>query len=46
MTEEKFILLVTGKNFLKIAVKFDLEKFNEMPELLEEAYIKLSEILA
>ncbi len=45
MTEAQFNLLITEKNFLKIAVKFDLERFNEMPRMLEESYSKIREIL-
>ncbi|MEO5984038.1 MAG: hypothetical protein ABIP80_00955 [Ferruginibacter sp.] len=46
MSEEQINKVIREKNFLKIAVKFDIEKFNEMPQLLAQAYLNLSEMLA
>ncbi|MEI8058688.1 MAG: hypothetical protein WCG67_00920, partial [Ferruginibacter sp.] len=36
--------IISKEQFVKLAVKFELQQWNEMPELLEKAFIKLLQL--
>lgn len=45
--QEKQKCLFPGhNNFLKLALKFDLEKWNDMPDIMKDGYQKIAGILA
>jgi hypothetical protein len=46
ISEAKKVKLVERNNFIKLALKYDLEQWNNMPVLLQEGYKKIAALLA
>jgi hypothetical protein len=46
LTAEQHAVYFSQHEFLKLALKYDLDKWNEMPLLLKEGYQKIAGILA
>ena len=45
MNEDKWKSIIQGADFVKIAIYFPLEKWESFPELLEQVYAEISEML-
>lgn len=46
LSRQQRVALAEKNNFVKLAIKFPLDKWNEMPSLLSDGYSKISGLLA